>query len=71
MVYTEYSKKKDIPKKVYKKSDLMDWTDVSETLTGKKTSISSKRVPKIHYEAVDEIVESQKAWKKRWKKLDN
>jgi len=44
--------------------DLINWKELSRTLSGNETSISRNRIPKKYQGQIDSLIETLKAWKK-------
>lgn len=44
--------------------DLINWKELSRTLSGNETSISRNRIPKKYQGKVDSLIETLKDWKK-------
>lgn len=49
--------------------DLINWKELSRTLSGNETSISRNRIPKKYQSKVDSLIETLKAWEKNIKTL--
>ena len=47
--------------------DLINWVELSRYLAGNESSVSRNRIPKKYQSKVDSLIETLKAWEKKYK----